>query len=327
MSTKGEITQFSGTGLVPSPGRETGAPMVHETDELVSEALANRLADNTIRAYRSQFDLFRRWCESEDMVALVAEPITVARYLALRGSEGASMSTVSLSKSAISAAHRDAGAPDPTVAHAVLETMRGLQRIHARGQRQASALSAEALAAIRSTAMIPRLTLTGRIEKPENARSRGLLDIAICCLMSDAGLRRSEASSLTWSDISVEPDGSGRVTILRSKTDPAAEGAVVAITSDAVEALWAIRPDDASQDDLVFGLSAASISRHIKAAAKAANLGTLFSGHSGRVGCALRMTTMGAPMQAVMTQGRWKDARTVVRYTRSLAAGEALRYL
>ncbi len=53
--------------------------------------------------------------------------------------------------------------------------------------------------------------------------------------------RRSEASSLTWGDVQRWDDGSGRITVVRSKTDVEAQGAVVAITSVAMGALDAFR--------------------------------------------------------------------------------------
>ena len=37
--------------------------------------------------------------------------------------------------------------------------------------------------------------------------------------LSDGGLRRSEAWSLTWGDVQRWDDGSGRITVIRSKTD------------------------------------------------------------------------------------------------------------
>ena len=52
--------------------------------------------------------------------------------------------------------------------------------------------------------------------------------MALVAALSDAGLRRSEASSLTWGDVQRWDDGSGRITVVRSKTDVEAAGAVVA---------------------------------------------------------------------------------------------------
>ena len=74
----------------------------------------------------------------------------------------------------------------------------------------------------------------------------------------------------------------------------------------------------------VFGLSATQVQRRLKGAA---GLGGGFSGHSGRVGMARRMTSNGAPVEVTMNQGRWKSPRMVVRYTQDDAAGAALSYL
>ena len=107
-------------------------------------------------------------------------------------------------------------------------------------------------------------------------------------VLSDAGLRRSEAAALTWGDVQRWEDGSGRITVIRSKTDVEAQGAVVAITPVATEALSAIRPAGVASDEKVFGLSESQIARRVKAIARAAGLENweFFSGHSGRVGMA-----------------------------------------
>ena len=148
--------------------------------------------------------------------------------------------------------------------------------------------------------------------------------------LSDAGLRRSEASSLTWGDVVRWDDGSGRITVVRSKTDVEAIGAVVAITPAAMQALDAIRPMGVGGGVRVFGLSESQIARRVKAIAKAAGLADweFFSGHSGRVGMARRMAQNGAPTHEIERQGRWKQGGGMVgRYTRGESAGSALRYL
>ena len=103
------------------------------------------------------------------------------------------------------------------------------------------------------------------------------------------GLRRSEVSALTWGEIMNTPDGSGRVHVVRSKTDPEAEGAVVAMTAATMRALDAIRPALPNDEARVFPLSESQVSRRVAAAAAAAGLGRGYSGHSGRVGLALKM--------------------------------------
>ena len=55
--------------------------------------------------------------------------------------------------------------------------------------------------------------------------------------MRDAMLRVSEAATLTWRDFETEADGSGRLLIRRSKTDPEGEGAVVFVSAPTMAAL------------------------------------------------------------------------------------------
>ena len=143
----------------------------------------------------------------------------------------------------------------------------------------------------------------------------------------------SEAAALSWADIERAPDGSGRVTVRRSKSDQEAVGAVVAITPTAMQDLAELRrgqPPAADEAPVFGGLSGDRLARRIKAVAQAAGLGAHFSGHSGRVGMARRMVARGAPLPVVVRQGRWRPATgaaMVQRYTRAEDASAALPYL
>ena len=127
-----------------------------------------------------------------------------------------------------------------------------------------------ALAAIYETACLRRV---GVLEGAETALRRGLVDIALCWVKSDADLRRSEAAALVWDDIARWDNGSGRLTVRRSKTDTTPR--TVYLTPVAMAHLDAIRSEP------VFGLSVASISRRVKAAARTAGLGPVFQGIPG----------------------------------------------
>ena len=134
---------------------------------------------------------------------------------------------------------------------------------------------------------------------------------------------------LRWCDVLDAEDGAGLVYIERSKTDQAGEGAYVVITPDTLTALKLLREDTGAQSDSesVFGISMSQISRRVDSMARAAGLSEGYSGHSGRVGLAIRMTRRGAPLQAVQTHGRWKSPSMPARYTRSEKALEALEWL
>jgi len=82
---------------------------------------------------------------------------------------------------------------------------------------QAAALGAHELARIRETALQPRRGRLGRWEERLEVQLRAQVDVALCHLASDAGLRRSEAARLEWSDFTEWDDGSGRLRIAPSK--------------------------------------------------------------------------------------------------------------
>ena len=321
------MTTTVGQELVPH--QPPSIPALWAADQGVASSLESVLSDNTHRVYGTQWRIFTGWCDEVGLTSLPAEPLTVARYLAARANSGASIATIRLATSAISKAHEWAKLESPCRDPGVRASLKGWGRRLGKPQRQSGALTADVLAVIRLTAVQPRKRGRG-IETPEQAAERARFDLALVAVLSDGGLRRSEASSLTWGDVVRWNDGSGRITVIRSKTDAEAQGAVVAITPVAVKALDAIRPMGVANDEKVFGLSESQIARRVKVIAKAAGLADweFFSGHSGRVGMARRMAQNGAPTHEIERQGRWKQGGGMVgRYTRGESAGSALRYL
>ena len=304
-------------------------PELRAADRGVTDSLEAILADNTRRTYTTQWRIFEGWCDEVGLASLPAQPLTVARYLAARAGSGASVATLRLATSAISKAHEWAKLESPCRDPGVRASVKGWGRRLAKPQRQSGALTADVLAVIRLNAVQPRRRGRG-METAEQVAERARFDLALVAVLSDGGLRRSEASSLTWGDVQRWEDGSGRITVIRSKTDAEAQGAVAAITPAAMQAMDAIRPAGAGGGVKVFGLSESQVARRVKAIAKAAGLADweFFSGHSGRVGMARRMAQNGTPTHEIERQGRWKQGGGMVgRYTRGETAGSALRYL
>ena len=250
------MTTAAGTEIIlrePAPLPELAA-----ADRGVASSLEAVLSDNTRRTYDAQWRIFDGWSAEMGLRSLPAEPLTVARYLAARAGAGASIATLRLATSAISKAHEWAKLESPCRDPGVRASLKGWSRRLAKPQRQSGALTADVLAVIRLTAQQPRRRGRG-IETPEQAKERARFDLALVAVLSDAGLRRSEASSLTWGDVRRWDDGSGRITVVRSKTDAEAVGAVVAITPVAMKALSAIRPAGVCSEEKVFGLSESQI--------------------------------------------------------------------
>ena len=67
-----------------------------------------------------------------------------------------------------------------------------------------------------------------------------MVDLALLQVMRDGLLRRSEASALRWGDVELLDDGSGRLHVVRSKTDQSGEGAILYLGLPEVGALMAI---------------------------------------------------------------------------------------
>ena len=237
------------------------AGLTDEQRRRVIDALESAQSENTRKNYASQFGKFRTWCEQEGYSPLPTQPEVLAAYAAELADDGKSMSTVRLAVAAIVDAHRRVDLESPQTA-GVSETLRGLSRQIGVSQKQARPLDADALAAIRATALNPRRSRGGSLETEETALRRGWLDIALASVMSDAGLRISEAAALRWRDVLDADDGAGLIYIERSKTDQAGEGAYVVVTPDTLAALKQLRHDSGtwSDDDPVFSLSMSQIS-------------------------------------------------------------------
>ena len=160
-------------------------------------------APATRRTYRSlwrhweQFALVERW------EPLPADAGCLAEYIEQRGKAGDTIATLKLRRYAIAQYHKQNEHDDPTATDDFRAFMASVARQHGRPPSQATGLTSDDLSRIRLI-----------VRTPKDRR-----DIAICHVMRDAMLRRSEAAALTWLDIESQPDGSGVLTIRRSKMD------------------------------------------------------------------------------------------------------------
>ena len=317
---------FTGERLCDVPAE--GDCLTDDDRAHLASVLGHEVSANTRRNYDSQWRRFRGWAREKGIRTLPADPLQVAAYLAERlEKHGHKPATLQTAAAAIGFKHRDEGLSDPCESADVRNTLRSARRKAGMEQKQAEGLTDEALDAIVATARLRRRWSDKRMESPETAERRGLLDIAIVRTMRDALLRVSEAAGLQWEDIEEEEDGTGRLLIRRSKTDPEGEGAVCFLSAPTMDSLRAIRAG-APDDGRVFGLSAGSISRRIGQAAVAAGLGEGFSGHSPRVGMAQDLARAGTALTRLMTAGRWRSSRMPALYTRNetVARGAVAHY-
>lgn len=305
----------------PSPGTAAMRGQLSQPEiDMLWELISHEVTESTIRIYECQWRQFALWGATRRITVLPAAPAHVAVYLAERVEKlGHKPATLRVAAAAIGFVHATLELDNPCAHPDVRRTIKGATRKTGRVQRQARGLTADMLDAMRATARHPRIGRGGRLESAQTAALRGAQDIAMAALMRDAMLRVSEAAALAWHDIESAPDGSGRLLIRRSKTDPEGEGAVAFVSVQTMAELEPLRRGS-SESLSMFGLHRNQISLRIKKAAAAAGLGEGFSGHSPRVGMAQDLARAGIELPSLMTAGRWQSPMMPAHYTRNESA-------
>ena len=168
---------------------------------------------STRRAYRSDFDAFRKWCGVRKLNALPASPATFATFLASEAKRGVKASTIARRVAGVSYAHLTAGHVPPGQSEIVKATVRGIRRTIGAAPNRKEPLTAELVRAMVKSA-------------PNNLT--GLRDRAVLLLGFAGAMRRSELVGLNVNDLKDTKAGL-RLYIRTSKTDQERLGQIVAI--------------------------------------------------------------------------------------------------
>jgi site-specific recombinase XerD len=184
-----------------------------EIESAAAYARAEKAAA-TRRAYRSDFALFRCWCETKRLPALPASPEAVAAFLAVEANRGAKVATISRRLAAIRYAHKLAGHEPPTNSEAVKATLRGIRRTAGSAPARKTPATADKLVAMVAKA---------------GTDLKGLRDRALLLLGFAGAFRRSELVALSIADLEFCAGGL-RVIIRKSKTDRKRRTSVVVRT-------------------------------------------------------------------------------------------------
>lgn len=290
------------------------AALVDQAEAFLRQARA----ENTRRAYASDWKDFERWCAGRQMAACPAAPSTVALYLTALAATH-KVSTLTRRLSAISQAHRVAGFSSPTEEAAVRGVMAGIRRTRGTAPTAKRPL------------LVPELQALLRA-LPDNLL--GCRDRALLLLGFSGAFRRSELVSLNVED--VQETGDGLVlTLRRSKVDQEAAGRAVAIprgreaATCPVQALARWREAARIGEGPLFlginrhgqllsrRLSGAAVALVVKRYAAAAGRDPAeFAGHSLRAGLATAAAIAGKSERAIMNQTGHKSTATLRRYIR-----------
>ena len=272
---------------------------------------------STRKAYRTDFRIFKAWCDGKGVSALPAGPETVAAFLAHEAGTGTKPSTLGRRIAAIRYAHKLAHLDTPTDSEAVKATLRGIRRTFGGAKvRKAPAIAAKMHSMV---AMAP--------DRLSGSRDRALL------LLGFAGaFRRSELVALDVADITEAKTGL-LVTIRRSKTDQEGEGITIAIArgdlacpakalrewldAAGIETGPIFRPINKGGTVGTERLTDRSVANIVKAyAGRAGYDASTFSGHSLRSGFLTSAAAKGASIFKMMDVSRHKSVDTLRGYVR-----------
>jgi site-specific recombinase XerD len=287
-----------------------------ELEEAAGYARAEKAAATRL-AYKSDFELFRSWCDTKCVSALPADPEIVAAFLAAEANRGVKTSTIGRRLAAIRYAHKLGGYEPPTNSEAVKATLRGIRRTAGSAPSRKTPATTDKVLAMVAEA---------------GTNLKGIRDRAILLLGFAGAFRRSELVALNIADLEFCAGGL-RVSIRKSKTDQEGLGATIAVARgsitcpvDAVRA-WIsagcisdgplFRPVTRTGKVSARRLSARAVAEVVKAYARRAGFKAAdFSGHSLRSGFLTSAAARGASIFKMMDVSRHKSIETLRGYIR-----------
>lgn len=281
----------------------------------VARLLEASIAPNTAKAYG---DALRKLFEYLDGQPLT--DTTLAGYLAHLYTRGLAPASVTVVVQAVRFWEK-LDRRQSSVGPLTSRTLAGIRREgRSRGRGQVTGITRETV-----KIMVQNAVATDTLA--------GLRDAALFRVMSDALLRIGEAVAIDCEHITTEFDGSGRLLLVRSKTDQEGKGASLFLTARTVETIHLLQQRADYTEGPLFRrmlkgdrmsdtrLTVDGARLAIKASAELVGIKGV-SGHSLRIGTAQELAQRGATLVELQTAGRWTDSQMPAHYTREQAAGK-----
>jgi len=185
--------------------------------KLLHEETLNNLrsskANNTLRAYNSDFKDFRFFCSKHGLNSLPTEPKIVSLYLT-HLSKQSKISTLKRRLVSISMVHKLKGHYLDTKHPIIVENLMGIRRVKGSIQNGKKPLLIRYLKSIINV-----------INEQEKEEIKKLRDKTIILIGFGGGFRRTELMSIDYEDLEFVPEGL-KITIKKSKTDQFGEGMI-----------------------------------------------------------------------------------------------------
>ena len=175
--------------------------------------LKNSKANNTLRAYKSDFKDFGAFCVKHGMSSLPSEPKVVSLYLTYL-SKSSKISTLRRRLVSISMVHKLKGHYLDTKHPIIVENLMGIRRLKGSIQEGKKPILINHLKSI-----------INAIDKRKMGDIKKFRDKSIILIGFGGGFRRNELISINYEDIEFVREGL-KITVKRSKTDQFGEGMI-----------------------------------------------------------------------------------------------------
>ena len=285
--------------------------LITDLKSIELETLANlkmSKANNTIRAYKSDFKDFSMFCAKNGFSSLPTEPKIISLYVTYLSS-GRKISTLKRRIASISVVHRLKGHYIDTKHPIIIENLMGIRRKTGSFQKSKKPILINELKHIIKA-----------IDATNTNKGRVLRDKAIILTGFSGGFRRSELVSIDYNDLEFVSEGV-KIFIKRSKTDQSGEGMIKALpyfeNKEFCPVTFLKKWLNISKikKGLVFNISDKSVALLIKKYTSFAGLDSnKYSGHSLRSGFATVSAEFGADERSIMTMTGHKTTQMVRRY-------------
>ena len=179
--------------------------------------LQSSKANNTVRAYKSDFKDFGLFCAQNGFKSLPSEPKIVSLYLTYLSTKDAKMSTLKRRLVSIGVIHRLRGHYLDTKHPSIIENIMGIKRRKGSIQKGKKPILIKYLK-----------RLIDVIDQQNNQEIKKLRDRSIILIGFSGGFRRNEIVSLDYEDLDFVEEGL-KIQIRRSKTDQIGQGSIKAL--------------------------------------------------------------------------------------------------
>src|SRR5210317_1863193 len=176
--------------------------------------LQNSKANNTVRAYKSDFKDFSLFCAQNGFKSLPYEPKIVSIYLTYLSTKDVKISTLKRRLVSIGVIHKLKGHYLDTKHPSIVENIMGIKRRKGSIQKGKKPLLINNLKKIINV-----------IDKSKNEEIKKLRDRSIILIGFSGGFRRNEIVSLDYEDLDFVQEGL-KISLKRSKTDQYGEGSI-----------------------------------------------------------------------------------------------------